>query len=1025
MPTEQTSLYDQAYAQYMAHAHDPVFRLAMEIYLGETFQEMAHYHQGQIQAIVDKLMHQELAQVRKSLTKHYLATRLEEIQKATKKDQRRWDKEGYWVREHGRFARYVGPKSQNVEGGPRTYSRNVDDPKEFLRQQFRRDFPEGVPHDEDERRRRAMGLKMHHGVELPEGNFADHARDVWQRTADMHNDLFARTNDPRDKQRIQYVIQSPDGQKRIEIPKAGNLPDVDYTGGERVHFMTPVGPDNPVHAGGQAINIGMIAGMSPEQAAKVGGVTQGLNNILNETTWGKKMSATASTIAALSGGSPAAVQAAAFAHMVNIIGPQASRAFGGKLRQLTYRYTGQEHAPEDWPEVAQKGRVGGESTRALEMKLINDMVVHEHALPTRSEYLTSLKLGSTTPSHGFILDKDGKVVSMATGYSDDWYTPFNLKKLPQMRGGSYVRSRAYGGLTPEDIRMAMRTGATRATVVSNNGVFTMEFNPKALHWGHRWGFAGGGMVRRYTKALDAIKNKEIDDPNVVGADKALKLNAQGYRAAMQDLRMKFPTWVVDPRKGEGVKDPNSDLRTWHEPLSRFGLNAPDLENQGDRPDEDGYIAPLNTRAHGARWGWAEPGVGEMSLWEDPKSGKHAYHTMDRYRLQEDLLNNIRRTGQRQATPQPQPTRPANGGARPATPATARPMGNEVAGTVVSQPTAYTSREGQVARADVDEMLRQTKRLVMQAHSQGLPFESDSSDANEIVEMLQSSSNFTAHPDYKRLRDKLANDSRFREAFVDELGDQYLAHETTGKATGARQLLVDWETLGAAGRDEDEEPEVSDEEAGAQARAEEEARTFRGNENLPLDLIDQSPAVRAWAERSEDNMNAVRLWATHRMRMEEDPSYKPWRNPEIGQQFRQVNATLANILSNESRQAAERSAGVEPVRDTGETTTASAPTSFVPARLKQDAQGNPETAARALYAAITAGRSPEDAGVEVAQTIDTLKAHGRRSNDAFFSRTGAHMEDLFAEGLKRGSGRDTTPSDEEIDNFGREHGLNWD
>jgi hypothetical protein len=49
------------------------------------------------------------------------------------------------------------------------------------------------------------------------------------------------------------------------------------------------------------------------------------------------------------------------------------------------------------------------------------------AIPTETENDTMLKTGNTPPSHGYILDRNGKVVSQAHGYADDHYVPFNLK----------------------------------------------------------------------------------------------------------------------------------------------------------------------------------------------------------------------------------------------------------------------------------------------------------------------------------------------------------------------------------------------------------------------------------------------------------------------------------------------------------------------------------------------------------------------------------------------------------------------
>ncbi len=129
--------------------------------------------------------------------------------------------------------------------------------------------------------------------------------------------------------------------------------------------------------------------------------------------------------------------------------------------------------------------------------------------PKKSLYRLQLESGTTPPSEGFILDKNGKITAQAVGYGDDHYLPFNLKNLKSLRGGEYIRTRSVGGPTSEDIYTGLMTGAQRVTVVSRSGIFTIDFaddfkgkrryNDKALR-----------MTRRYEKLLDTVQSGKVE-----------------------------------------------------------------------------------------------------------------------------------------------------------------------------------------------------------------------------------------------------------------------------------------------------------------------------------------------------------------------------------------------------------------------------------------------------------------------------------------------------------------------------------
>jgi len=116
-----------------------------------------------------------------------------------------------------------------------------------------------------------------------------------------------------------------------------------------------------------------------------------------------------------------------------------------------------------------------------------------------------LKSGGTAPSEGVIITPEGQVISQSSGARNDHFVPFNMKtqanKLP---GNEFVRTRTSGGLTEEDIAAAVHTGASRATVVSNSGVFSVEFSGASNQK------MNAAMIKDYGKLLDSVKNGQLE-----------------------------------------------------------------------------------------------------------------------------------------------------------------------------------------------------------------------------------------------------------------------------------------------------------------------------------------------------------------------------------------------------------------------------------------------------------------------------------------------------------------------------------
>jgi hypothetical protein len=119
--------------------------------------------------------------------------------------------------------------------------------------------------------------------------------------------------------------------------------------------------------------------------------------------------------------------------------------------------------------------------------------------------------GRVTPSEGILIDAQGNVATQAVGFGEDHYLPFNLKNLKSLQGGSYVRTRESGGLTTEDIYTGLMSGARSMTVVSNSGVFTIDFDD-TLRGGRRYNDKARQMVDRYASTLDAVQSKQVANP---------------------------------------------------------------------------------------------------------------------------------------------------------------------------------------------------------------------------------------------------------------------------------------------------------------------------------------------------------------------------------------------------------------------------------------------------------------------------------------------------------------------------------
>ena len=182
-------------------------------------------------------------------------------------------------------------------------------------------------------------------------------------------------------------------------------------------------------------------------------------------------------------------------------------------------------------------------------------------LPNEELYVLNRDSGNIPPSQGVIIDRKGNVVTEAMGYGDDWYLPFNLKNLSKLQGGEYVRTRAYGGLTAEDIYTGLVSGARAVTVVSHSGVYTVEFDDE-FRGSRRYNDKAARMVGRYEHLLDSLASNEVRTASRSQArDQELQQNAANiadpveendeYKVALKRERERDD---LDPQLAEADKN---------------------------------------------------------------------------------------------------------------------------------------------------------------------------------------------------------------------------------------------------------------------------------------------------------------------------------------------------------------------------------------------------------------------------------------------------------------------------------------
>lgn len=228
--------------------------------------------------------------------------------------------------------------------------------------------------------------------------------------------------------------------------------------------------------------------------------------------------------------------------------PEAEKVIGPAARKASYRYRGVEKQPDPIfqdtinrkiQEYAAKGKTKRDAHDALIMgeyvetprggrpgsglvpqRRESDLIRAMKArLPDKDLYELNRKSGTIPPSQGIIINRSGKVITEAVGYGEDWYLPFNLKNVNRLRGGEYIRTRAFGGPTTEDIYTGLVSGARGLTVVSHSGVFHVQFDD-TFRGNRRYNDKAARMVKRYGMLLDAVQSQQVRLGDVPGDRKA-------------------------------------------------------------------------------------------------------------------------------------------------------------------------------------------------------------------------------------------------------------------------------------------------------------------------------------------------------------------------------------------------------------------------------------------------------------------------------------------------------------------------
>ena len=607
-----------AHADVMARWDDPkegdAFKAMLLHTINEATAEQIEKHRRQIQAFLDDFATHTRERVGKAIVRSYVAS---SVSKA-----RQWH-ESDWKRNHGQFSSFVGAAGTGEKPA--------------------------APYDYGEQQSRDVA------------GYATYATMLNQAAR------IAAATGPvttRGGQNVEFRIRDRKGNVRTAIPKAGKLPEIKR--GEKIVDIKGEGiKGDHLTMGEGAFNLVQALGVPSGAAARAGQVVgagdtfaQAWDRHQNEHYGSdtgkayKRIKSGADALHTIAGGSPKAQVAVAVGRFVGDHGPDAEKVLGPKARKKGYQYRGVERAPRDLPKVRPNKKDPDAEARDRHDKLVGRISRH---IPTRSVHNLNLASGYTAPSHGYLLDVNGRPVKEAHGYGDDHYLPFKLSGLHTLKNGSYIRTRGTGGPTTEDIYAASISGAKGFTVASRQGTYTVGFDPEFTH-DKRFGDIALGMSRRYGKILDAVasgkvrahgevkdaqfdqwyqdalkENTENNTPDAQAAayktasdmrtaqegkeGRELSLDGEGYDYALQSLASQYPYYLRyqrrDPGTGVGSeKDPTG----YYRPNEKRFQDVDDesgshYERIGNRGETDrGYVKPRHIKASHAQVGYFDQDI---------------------------------------------------------------------------------------------------------------------------------------------------------------------------------------------------------------------------------------------------------------------------------------------------------------------------------------------------------------------------------------------------------------------------------
>lgn len=305
--------------------------------------------------------------------------------------------------------------------------------------------------------------------------------------------------------------------------------------------------------------------------------------------------------------------ASAFGQFVGHYGPEAEKVIGPAARKTAYRYRGTERKPDkalldarnsnvvslavpesdqSIPQIAARRALGPGAGVSPEQKQGASQSASTLYLGRR---LPSLRLaeiqtksGKIPPSEGVIIDRDGKIAHQAVGFQEDHYLPFNLKNLKDLKDGQYVRTRTKGGLTTEDIYTGLVAGARQVTVVSNSGVFTIEFEDD-FRGVRRYNDKAASMVERYGKTLDAIQNGGIEREAMSPEEKAsiradVEAEASDYGYSRRETEDMITERIKEARSDTSLSE--AELKLIDAQAGNMSTNADDIRRTRQKLIDD-------------------------------------------------------------------------------------------------------------------------------------------------------------------------------------------------------------------------------------------------------------------------------------------------------------------------------------------------------------------------------------------------------------------------------------------------------